>query len=127
MSAPTWPRRAWHSSPTFLGGFKLKGLDYVFNRLPNSGDADLPYPAMPLDEGESIGLFDSHEALADGVVAVIDDLALLNARPEQAFAACAEDFDWDRLGQHLLTSIRAPEARRNAVSGVANVTRAAAG
>jgi glycosyltransferase involved in cell wall biosynthesis len=112
--------------PDLLGGFKLKGLDYVFNRLPILA-MRIALPAMPLDEGESIGLFDSHEALADGVVAVIGDLALLNARQERAFAACAEDFDWNRLGRHLLTSIRALEPRRNVVSGVANVTRAAAG
>jgi len=112
--------------PDLLGGFKLKGLDYVFNRLPILA-MRIALPAMPLDEGVSIGLFDSHKALADGVVALIDDLALLNARQERAFAACAEGFDWGRLGRHLLTSIRAVEPRRNVMSAVTDMTRAAAG
>ena len=98
--------------PDLLGGFKLKGLDYVFNRLPILAMRHA-LPAMPLEEGASIGLFDSHEALAEGVVALIDDLALLNARQEQAFIACADGFDWDRLGRHLMASIRAVEPRRH--------------
>jgi glycosyltransferase involved in cell wall biosynthesis len=112
--------------PDLLGGFKLKGLDYVFNRLPILA-MRIALPAMPLDDGVSIGLFDSHKALADGVVALIDDLALLNGRQERAFAACAEGFDWGRLGRQLLMGIRAVEPRRNSASDVTSMTRAAAG
>jgi len=90
--------------PDLLGGFKLKGLDYVFNRLPICA-MRIALPAMPLVDGESVGHFDSHEALADGVIALIDDHATLNARHERAWAACIDAFDWPRLGRRLVDAI----------------------
>ena len=45
--------------PDLLGGFKLKGLDYVFNRVPILA-MRVALPGMPLEDGRSIGLFDSH-------------------------------------------------------------------
>jgi hypothetical protein len=97
--------------PDLLGGFKLKGLDYVFNRLPILA-MRIALPGMPLEDGRSIGLFDSHSALADGVVALIDDFAGLNARQEHAYAACADRFDWDRIGRHLVAHLRGTTGRR---------------
>lgn len=91
--------------PDLLGGFKLKGLDYAFNRLPMLS-MRVALPGMPLVDGESIGYFDSHRALADGIVALIDDFPQLNRRQEQAYAACADRFDWTRIGRHLVASIR---------------------
>ena len=75
--------------PDLLGGFKLKGLDYVFNRVPILA-MRVALPGMPLEDGRSIGLFDSHQALAEGVVSLIDDFA--DAQPAArgaAFEACA--------------------------------------
>jgi glycosyltransferase involved in cell wall biosynthesis len=86
--------------PDLLGGFKLKGLDYVFNRLPILA-MRVALPGMPLEDGRSVGLFDSHAALAQGVVAAIDDLERLNAWQVRAYEACADHFDWDRIGRHL--------------------------
>jgi glycosyltransferase involved in cell wall biosynthesis len=97
--------------PDLLGGFKLKGLDYVFNRLPILA-MRIALPGMPLEDGRSIGLFDSHSALAEGVVALIDDFADLNARQECAYAACADRFDWDRIGRHLMAHLRGATDRR---------------
>jgi glycosyltransferase involved in cell wall biosynthesis len=91
--------------PDELGGFKLKGLDYVFNRLPILA-MDVALPGMPLEDGLSVGLFDSHRALAEGVVALIDDFATLNRRQREAYEACALRFDWQRIGRHLVDSIR---------------------
>jgi hypothetical protein len=79
--------------PDLLGGFKLKGLDYVFNRLPIMA-MRASLPGMPLEDGVSFGLFDTHVGLAEGVLSLIDSFAELNARQEQAFAACADGFDW---------------------------------
>jgi hypothetical protein len=90
--------------PDLLGGFKLKGLDYVFNRLPILS-MRVALPGMPLRDGHSIALFDSHDALAKGVVALIDDFAELNRRQVLAFEACAARFDWPPIGRHLLRSI----------------------
>jgi glycosyltransferase involved in cell wall biosynthesis len=95
--------------PDLLGGFKLKGLDYVFNRVPILA-MRVALPGMPLQDGRSIGLFDSHRALAEGVVALIDDLDTLNGRQMAAFSACASRFDWDTIGRHLVRHIR--RARR---------------
>lgn len=91
--------------PDELGGFKLKGLDYVFNRMPILA-MRVALPGMPLEDGLSVGLFDSHRALAEGVVALIDDFAALNRRQREAYDACAMRFDWPRIGRHLLDSIR---------------------
>ncbi|MFZ5779443.1 MAG: glycosyltransferase [Pseudomonadota bacterium] len=104
--------------PDVLGGFKLKGLDYVFHRLPilalRSG-----LPGMPLVEGQGIGLFDDHAALARGVLAIVDDLPRLNAWQETAYAACADCFDWSRIGRHLLEKIGQETSRR--VTGATSV------
>ncbi|HYD07818.1 MAG TPA: glycosyltransferase [Reyranella sp.] len=91
--------------PDELGGFKLKGLDYVFNRLPILAMRGA-LPGMPLEDGLSFGLFDSHRALAEGVVAVIDDFETLNRRQRHAYDACAMRFDWQRIGRHLVDTIR---------------------
>ena len=94
--------------PDELGGFKLKGLDYVFNRLPIMA-MDVALPGMPLENGVSVGLFDNHRALAEGVVALIDDFDTLNRRQRAAYAACALEFDWQRIGRHLVDSVAALE------------------
>jgi len=91
--------------PDLLGGFKLKGLDYVFNRLPILA-MRIALPGMPLQDGLSVGLYDDHQSLAEGVVALIDNFPELNARQERAFAACADRFDWARLGRHLVSGVQ---------------------
>jgi hypothetical protein len=45
-------------------------------------------------------------------VALIDDFAGLNARQERAYAACADRFDWDRIGRHLVAHMRGTTGRR---------------
>ncbi len=114
--------------PDLLGGFKLKGLDYVFNRLPILA-MRIALPGMPLEEGTSIGLYDSHAALADGVVELIDDFPRLNAWQVAAYDACADRFDWRRIGHHLVQHIRkvepsSPTARKG-VSTFAAASRSA--
>jgi len=94
--------------PDLLGGFKLKGLDYVFNRLPVLS-MRIALPGMPLEDGTNIGLFDSHAALAEGVVELIDDFPRLNAWQAGAYDACADRFDWPRIGHHLVQHIRKAE------------------
>ncbi len=104
--------------PDLLGGFKLKSLDYVFNRLPIFA-MNGAVPGTPMVDGSSIRLFDSHKALAQGVVAAIDDVASLNAQQEKAFEACAECFDWDEIGRHLVKTIEALTPRKATPSAVA--------
>jgi glycosyltransferase involved in cell wall biosynthesis len=92
--------------PDTLGGFKLKSLDYVFNRLPvlaMSGSV----PGLPLRDGESIGLADDHRALARAVVEIIDDFDRLNGLQERAYAACVTQFDWPAIGRRLAAALSA--------------------
>jgi polysaccharide biosynthesis protein PslH len=112
--------------PDLLGGFKLKGLDYVFNRIPILS-MRIALPGMPLRDGHSIGLFDSHEALGRSVVALIDDYAELNRRQEQAFEACAARFDWPPIGRHLLRAIGRLDPSAAAARGRAAAPSSATG
>jgi glycosyltransferase involved in cell wall biosynthesis len=96
--------------PDQLGGFKLKGLDYVFHRLPVLAMRGA-LPGMPLEDRRSVGLFDSHEDMARGVLSLIDDFAALNAWQERAYAACVNQFDWDRIVRDLMASLEAVDAQ----------------
>jgi glycosyltransferase involved in cell wall biosynthesis len=88
------------------GGFKLKVLEYVFNRLPvlalNGSVA-----GVPLRDRESIFLFSDTDALARGVSAEIDDLDRLNRLQNAAFAACGDAFDWNNRGRQFLAALEA--------------------
>jgi glycosyltransferase involved in cell wall biosynthesis len=106
-----------------LGGFKLKGLDYVFNRVPILA-MRVALPGMPLKDGHSIGLFDSHADLAAGVLTLIDDFDTLNRRQKAAFEACAVRFDWNRIGRHLVGHIRRAGRRRGRMPAANALTSA---
>lgn len=86
------------------GGFKLKVLDYIFNRIPilalNGSVA-----GMPLRHEESILLFPDHESLALGISRTIDDVARLDEMQNAAFEACRDAFDWHARGRQLLSAM----------------------
>jgi glycosyltransferase involved in cell wall biosynthesis len=86
------------------GGFKLKVLEYVFNRLPVFALRG-SFAGVPLLHGESVMLYDDHAALARGVLDTIDDLDRLNRLQERAFAACRDRFDWASRGHQILSVI----------------------
>jgi glycosyltransferase involved in cell wall biosynthesis len=90
--------------PDRLGGFKLKALDYVFNRVPILGIAGSA-PGVPLCPDESILLYPDHAALARGVVAIIDDFDALNRMQALAYSACQDRFDWASIGRRLVSTI----------------------
>jgi glycosyltransferase involved in cell wall biosynthesis len=98
--------------PDLLGGFKLKGLDYVFHRLPVLA-MRMALPGMPLEDRHSVALFDSHQDMARGVVSLIDDYTTLNAWQERAYEACSDRFEWGRIGRVLFTSIQAAVGPRS--------------
>jgi len=86
------------------GGFKLKVLEYVFNRVPVfalSGSI----AGVPLRHGESVMLFPDHAALARGVLEAIDNLDRLNRLQERAYAACRDHFDWACRGRQIVSAI----------------------
>jgi polysaccharide biosynthesis protein PslH len=87
-----------------FGGFKLKTLDYVFNRTPMLGIAG-GVPGVPLEHGNGILLFPDHRSLAEGVVRTIDDVGRLNQLQDDAWRACEGRFDWPTIGTRLWTAI----------------------
>jgi len=88
------------------GGFKLKVLDYVFNRLPifalNGSVA-----GVPLKDGESLQLRPTHEGLARGVLDAIEDFDGLNRQQQSAYTACMDKFNWESRGKELATALAA--------------------
>ncbi|MBN9514264.1 MAG: glycosyltransferase family 4 protein [Alphaproteobacteria bacterium] len=89
------------------GGFKLKVLEYVFNRVPVFALTG-SFAGVPLRHNDSVMLFPDHAALAHGVLEAIDDLDLLNRLQERAFAACRDQFDWSSRGRQILSAITEP-------------------
>lgn len=90
--------------PDTLGGFKLKTLDYVFNRLPILALSNAA-PGLPLKHGESILLADDHAALAQLVLDTIDNVELLDGIQGRAYRACDDCFEWSAIGARLLRRI----------------------
>lgn len=90
--------------PDLLGGFKLKSLDYVFNRLPIMGIQG-SVPGLPLEPDRTILLYPDHEALADAVCQVIDDVDRLDRIQNGAYEACRLGFCWRTIGLALLGAI----------------------
>ena len=90
--------------PDLLGGIKLKGLDYVFNRLPILSMRG-GLPGMPLKDHLSYRLFDTHVSLAEGILSHIDSFDTLNAYHRRAFDACAKAFDWSEIGRQLIADM----------------------
>jgi glycosyltransferase involved in cell wall biosynthesis len=86
------------------GGFKLKVLEYVFNRVPVFA-LNGSFAGVPLRHNDSVMLYPDHTALARGVLETIDDIDKLNRLQERAFAACANRFDWLSRGRQIVSTI----------------------
>jgi glycosyltransferase involved in cell wall biosynthesis len=85
------------------GGFKLKVLEYVFNRMPILA-LEGSVAGVPLNRNESILLFSDQAALAEGVLRAIDDCERLNSLQDAAFDACCDKFNWSSRGRQLMTA-----------------------
>jgi glycosyltransferase involved in cell wall biosynthesis len=86
------------------GGFKLKALDYVFNRLPIAALAG-SVAGTPLEPPEAMLEFSTLHDLAEGALEAMDDCARLNRIQERAFTRCADHFDWAARGTELCRAI----------------------
>lgn len=86
------------------GGFKLKVLDYVFNRVPILA-LHGSVAGVPLRDEESILLFPDQETLALGISRTIDDVARLDEMQNAAFDACRSAFDWRNRGAQLHSTL----------------------
>jgi glycosyltransferase involved in cell wall biosynthesis len=87
------------------GGFKLKTLDYIFNRVPIASIRG-SMGGLPLTEGLDYLSFESMRELAQGVAAVIDDIERLNSMQQAAYEKCNAGFDWSNRGQTLYDGIQ---------------------
>ncbi len=86
------------------GGFKLKALDYVFQRLPmfvHTGSVS----GLPLRDGVGLREFPTVEALVDGAVNALDDFDTLNRLHDDAYERCKSSFDWAIAGTRLARAI----------------------
>jgi glycosyltransferase involved in cell wall biosynthesis len=88
------------------GGFKLKVLDYIFNRMPVAALKG-SIAGTPLRDRESVLFFADQAALAAGVVAAMDDVEGLNALQDAAYRVCRDLFDWRMRGRDLAQWIAA--------------------
>lgn len=86
------------------GGFKLKVLEYVFNRVPVFALTG-SFAGVPLRHNDSVMLYPDHAALAHGVLETIDDVDRLNRLQERAFAVCNDRFDWSSRGRQIVSTI----------------------
>lgn len=88
------------------GGFKLKVLEYIFNRTPIFA-LEGSVAGVPLEHNDSIQLYPDQRALALGVWRAIDDLGRLNRLQNRAFERCRDSFDWPSRGRHFLAAVSA--------------------
>jgi hypothetical protein len=87
------------------GGFKHKTLDYIFNRVPIAAIRG-SMAGLPLTPGLHYFSFESMRELAQGVVAVIDDIERLNSMQHAAYEKCNAAFDWSDRGRTLCNAIQ---------------------
>jgi polysaccharide biosynthesis protein PslH len=87
------------------GGFKLKALDYIFNRVPIAAIRGSTV-GLPLTQGLDYLSFPSMRELAQGVAAVIDDIERLNSMQRAAYEKCNAGFDWSCRGRTLYNAIQ---------------------
>jgi glycosyltransferase involved in cell wall biosynthesis len=95
------------------GGFKLKTLDYIFNRVPIAAITG-SIAGLPMTPGLDYLSYGSMRELAQGVASVIDDLERLNSMQQAAYEKCNIGFDWSDRGRALCNAIRQAVNRRRA-------------
>jgi len=95
------------------GGFKLKTLDYIFNRVPIAAIRG-SIAGLPLTAGLHYLSFESMRELAQGVAAVIDDIERLNSMQQAAYEKCDTGFDWSERGRTLCNAIQQAVNRQRA-------------
>jgi glycosyltransferase involved in cell wall biosynthesis len=99
------------------GGFKLKTLEYIFNRVPIAAITG-SMAGLPLTPGLDYLSFASMRDLAQGVAAVIDDIERLNSLQQAAYEKCEGGFDWSDRGRTLFDAIQqAVNRQRPAAQG----------
>ncbi|MFC3125977.1 glycosyltransferase [Pseudoroseomonas globiformis] len=94
------------------GGFKMKLLEYVFNRVPVAG-LTVCASGLPDSVQSEMLLEPEMPGLLRAVLERIDDMAVLNAQQQRAYIAAEHAFDWSERGRILCDAI---QERRGAAS-----------
>lgn len=89
---------------TMGGGFKLRLLSHVFQRLPIVGLCDA-IDGLPTPEGRGYVGAPDLPSLANLVMHLIDDTDRLTSIQDAAFEDCSAAFSWDARGIALLAAI----------------------
>jgi glycosyltransferase involved in cell wall biosynthesis len=97
------------------GGFKLKTLDYIFNRVPIAA-IRASMAGLPLTPGLHYLSFESMRELAQGIAPVIDDIERLNSLQQGAYEKCDTVFDWRARGRTLYDAIQEALSRQHSAS-----------
>ena len=97
------------------GGFKLKTLDYIFNRVPIAAITS-SIAGLPLTPNVHYLSFRSMQELAQGIATVIDDIDRLNHLQQAAYKSCESGFDWNDRGRNLCSAIQAAVNRQCAAA-----------
>jgi glycosyltransferase involved in cell wall biosynthesis len=110
------------------GGFKMKLLEYVFNRVPVAA-LDVCASGLPAAVSAQMLLAPDLTGLLKSVLAVIDDPAKLDALQRGAFEAAEGAFDWADRGQALRDAVleRRAALAREAAPAAANLAQPAMG
>jgi glycosyltransferase involved in cell wall biosynthesis len=100
------------------GGFKVRLLTYVFNRVPMFGLAG-SISGLPTRAGAGFAEYADMEELAKAVCDQIDDFDRLNRLQDQAYRDCVGRFSWPERGGALLGALLpAPETSERTVMPV---------
>lgn len=92
---------------TVGGGFKLRLLSHVFQRLPIVG-LDDAVDGLPTGKGSGYLVADNLPGLARLVLEVIDDTDRLDALQTVAFNDCSTGFSWAARGKELALALTQP-------------------
>lgn len=90
---------------TVGGGFKMRLLSHVFQRLPIVGLSDA-IDGLPTKRGQGYLGADNMRGLANLVCETIDDIDRLNALQETAFSDCASAYSWQTRADAFASAVR---------------------
>jgi glycosyl transferase family 1 len=93
------------------GGFKLKSLEYIFNRLPLFA-LEASICNLNLKHGTSAMLYTDMKKLCEGIVEHIDNFRLLNTLQINAFEKCQKFFGITPVVQSLEKGINEAKKQR---------------
>jgi hypothetical protein len=102
---------------TIGGGFKLKLLDYIFNRIPIVA-LDTCIVGLPESVRRHTLIAANLSALIDIATSVIDDVALLDRLQRDAYNSASDAFDWAQRGTAMHDAIDAASRARSASEGL---------